>query len=151
GPCVRGTTRRFCRPTATSGSAHEKLSHMHEPIQLRTPARAWVVVFAGTSINLCLGMLYAWSVWKANLVATPEYPAGSPMAGLNAGWVHLTDAQATWAYALCGLTFALCMIPGGLLQDRFGPRAVASASGLLLCGGCLVAGLGRSYLALIAG
>ncbi len=31
--------------------------------------RAWVVTFAGTAVNLCLGILYAWSVWKANLIA----------------------------------------------------------------------------------
>lgn len=27
------------------------------------PGRAWAVIFAGTTINLCLGCLYAWSVW----------------------------------------------------------------------------------------
>ena len=41
----------------------------------RAPARAWVVTFAGTAVNLCLGILYAWSVWKANLVADPDQPA----------------------------------------------------------------------------
>jgi hypothetical protein len=34
----------------------------------KTPGKAWRVVFAGTTINLCLGVLYAWSVWKARLV-----------------------------------------------------------------------------------
>src|SRR3954451_21459518 len=63
------------------------------------PARAWVVTFAGTAVNLCLGILYAWSVWKAHLVATPGHPAGSPMTGPDEGWTYLTDAQATWAYA----------------------------------------------------
>jgi hypothetical protein len=45
------------------------------------PARAWVVTFAGTAVNLCLGILYAWSVWKANLIADAAHPAGSPMTG----------------------------------------------------------------------
>jgi OFA family oxalate/formate antiporter-like MFS transporter len=110
-----------------------------------------VVVFAGTTINLCLGILYAWSIWKANLVATAEHPAGSAMSGLNQGWLYLTDAQATWAYAICGLTFALFMIPGGLLQDRLGPRWGATLGGLFLGGGCLVAGWGQSYASLVAG
>ncbi len=35
----------------------------------RVPPRAWVVTFAGTAVNLCLGILYAWSVWKAALIA----------------------------------------------------------------------------------
>jgi OFA family oxalate/formate antiporter-like MFS transporter len=60
----------------------------------KVPVRAWVVTFAGTAVNLCLGILYAWSVWKKNLTATGDRPAGSPMTGLNEGWSYLTDAQA---------------------------------------------------------
>jgi len=33
------------------------------------------------------------------------------MTGINEGWVYLNDAQATWAYAICGFVFALFMIP----------------------------------------
>ncbi len=120
-------------------------------VEHRTPAGAWVVVFAGTAVNLCLGILYAWSIWKANLVGSAGHPPGTAMDGLNAGWEYLTDAQATWAYAICGITFAIFMIPGGLLQDKLGPRLGATLGGLFLGGGCIVAGLGRSYLALVAG
>jgi MFS transporter, OFA family, oxalate/formate antiporter len=116
-----------------------------------TPPRAWVVTFAGTAVNLCLGILYAWSVWKANLIATDKHPAGSPMDGLNAGWSYLTKAEATWAYATCGFIFALTMIPGGRLQDRFGPRIGAVMGGLFLAGGCVLAGLMKSYTGLILG
>lgn len=123
----------------------------HPPAATRSPRRAWVVVFAGTTINLCLGILYAWSIWKANLVGSAEHPPGSAMYGLNDGWVYLTDAQATWAYAICGLTFAVFMIPGGMLQDKLGPRLGATLGGLLLGGGCILAGLGRSYASLVAG
>src|SRR3990172_12234306 len=125
---------------------------MPDPVaEIRTPVRAWVVVFAGAAVNLCLGILYAWSIWKANLVGSAQHPAGTPMDGLNEGWVYLTDAQATWAYAICGITFAVFMIPGGLLQDKLGPRLGATLGGLFLGGGCILAGLGRSYLALVTG
>jgi OFA family oxalate/formate antiporter-like MFS transporter len=117
----------------------------------KVPIQAWVVTFAGTAVNLCLGILYAWSVWKANLIAGKDYAAGQPMTGLNAGWSYLTDAQATWAYALCGFIFALVMIPGGRIQDRYGPRVGAALGGLFLAGGCVVAGLMRSYLCLLLG
>lgn len=117
----------------------------------KVPAQAWVVTFAGTAVNLCLGILYAWSVWKANLVADKTHPAGTPMTGLNEGWHYLTDAQATSAYALCGLTFAISMIPGGRVQDRFGPRVGATLGGLCLAAGCVLAGLSQSYLGLILG
>lgn len=124
---------------------------LESAVAVRTPMRAWVVVFAGMCVNLCLGILYAWSIWKANLVGNAEHPAGTPMSGLNEGWVYLTDAQATWAYAICGLTFAVFMIPGGLLQDKLGPRLGATLGGLSLGAGCILAGLGRSYVTLIAG
>lgn len=122
---------------------------MHQPT--RVPRRAWVVTCAGTAVNLCLGILYAWSVWKANLLAGPDHPAGSPMTGLNAGWLYLTDSQATWAYALCGFIFSVFMIPGGRIQDRMGPKVGATLGGLFLAAGCIVAGLMKSYAGLIVG
>ncbi len=115
------------------------------------PARAWVVTFAGTAVNLCLGILYAWSVWKAALVPSDPSLYGTPMTGMNEGWTFLSDAQGTWAYAVCGLTFALFMIPGGRIQDRYGPRTGATLGGLSLAAGCILAGLLKSYLGLIVG
>jgi OFA family oxalate/formate antiporter-like MFS transporter len=117
----------------------------------RVPGRAWLVVAAGMAVNLCLGILYAWSVWKANLIGGNEHAAGSAMTGLNAGWEYLTDAQATWAYAVCGIIFALFMIPGGRIQDRFGPRVGATLGGLFLAAGCVLAGVIRSYAGLLLG
>ena len=43
----------------------------------QVPGKAWVVVFAGTAVNLCLGILYAWSVWTKALVKVKL--AGQPM------------------------------------------------------------------------
>ena len=37
----------------------------------KVPTRAWIVTIAGMAINLCLGILYAWSVWSAALVFSP--------------------------------------------------------------------------------
>ena len=115
------------------------------------PARAWVVTFAGTAVNLCLGILYAWSIWKRTLVGDATHPPGSPMSGINEGWTYLTNAEATWAYAICGFVFAVFMIPGGRLQDKRGPKLGATLGGLFLAGGCVVAGLMKSYLGLILG
>ena len=117
----------------------------------RVPGSAWLVVAAGVTVNLCLGVLYAWSVWKATLVATADRPAGTPMSGLNEGWVYLSQGEATWAYAVCGFTFALTMIPGGRLQDRYGPRAGAAVAAVALMLGCLVAGFAQSFAGLVVG
>lgn len=115
------------------------------------PGRAWGVTAAGTAVNLCLGILYAWSIWKAVLLAPAGVPAGTPMTGVNDGWAYLSKLNATTAYSVCGFVFALAMIPGGRLQDRYGPRAGATFAGLCLGAGCVVAGLMQSYLGLILG
>lgn len=117
----------------------------------KVPGRAWVVTAAGTAVNLCLGILYAWSVWKAALVPKDKALYGTAMTGLNEGWTFLDDAEGTWAYAICGFTFALCMIPGGRIQDRYGPRVGAMTGGLFLAAGCILAGLLKSYTGLVLG
>lgn len=118
---------------------------------MAVPARAWAVTAAGTAVNLCLGILYGWSVWKAALVPQDKALYGRPMTGLNDGWTYLDDAQGTWAYAVCGVVFALVMIPGGRLQDRYGAKIGATLGGLFLAAGCVVAGLMKSYLGLVLG
>ncbi len=117
----------------------------------RVPARAWVVTFAGTAVNLCLGILYAWNVWKNKLIASAAHPAGSAMTGLDEGWLYLTRAEGTWAFSICGFVFALCMIPGGRLQDKFGPKIGTTAGGLFLAAGCILSGLMKSYVGLLLG
>lgn len=117
----------------------------------KVPRRAWSVVFAGTSITLCVGMLYAWSIWKKVLVNKAKADAGELLTGLNAGWPYLNDAQGTVAFFLCGLIFALFMIPGGRVQDRFGPKVGATIGGMSLALGCIIAGASKSYAGLIVG
>ena len=35
----------------------------------KEPTQAWITTFAGTAINLCLGILYAWSMWSKELIS----------------------------------------------------------------------------------
>jgi nitrate/nitrite transporter NarK len=93
--------------------------------------RGVVVAAAGTGINLALGILYAWSVLKG---------------GIPASW-HWTDADKALPYSVACLVFALAMIPAGALQDRLGPRGVATLGGLLTGIGCIVASQSGSSLA----
>ncbi|MDL1958742.1 MAG: OFA family MFS transporter [Deltaproteobacteria bacterium] len=116
----------------------------------KEPTQAWVTTFAGTAINLCLGILYAWSIWKSSLVNVDK--AGQVIQeGMNAGWTYLTNAQAATPFSLCIIIFALLMIPGGRIQDRFGPKMGATVGGLFLAAGCILAGLMKSYAGLILG
>ena len=113
------------------------------------PMKGWITTFAGTTINLCLGILYAWSIWKKALVNVDR--AGEVMTGLNAGWTYLTNAQAATPFAICVILFAVMMIPGGRIQDKFGPKVGATAGGLFLAAGCILAGLMKSQMGLILG
>jgi len=113
------------------------------------PAQAWITVFAGMAINLCLGILYAWSIWKSALVNVDK--AGQVMEGVNAGWVYLNNAQVSTPYSLCIIIFALLMIPGGRIQDKISPKFGATLGGLTLAAGCILAGVMKSYTGLIIG
>jgi len=92
--------------------------------------RGWVVALAGMGLNLALGILYAWSVFSKQLVETVE------KGGF--GW---TKTQATLPYTVAIACFALMMVPAGRLQDKIGPRLVASAGGALTGLGLLLASL----------
>ncbi len=109
----------------------------------KEPARAWQVVFAGTVINLCLGCLYAWSVWVKYLTDEKLMTAQ--------GWVPLTAEQASNPASLCILIFALLMIPGGRIQDKYGPKVAASIGGLAIGLGLLIAGFMKSYTGILLG
>jgi len=113
------------------------------------PGQAWVTVFAGMAINLCLGILYAWSIWKSALVNVDK--AGETMTGINAGWAYLNNAQAATPFSLCVIIFALLMIPGGRIQDKMGPKFGATLGGLTLAAGCILAGVMKSYTGIVLG
>jgi OFA family oxalate/formate antiporter-like MFS transporter len=76
----------------------------------KVPAQAWITTFSGTAINLCLGILYAWSLWKAALVNVEKAGQPFPADSLNAGWTYLTNAEAATPYTLCVIIFNLKLI-----------------------------------------
>jgi len=108
------------------------------------PGRGWMCILAGTTINLCLGCLYAWSVWLKYLTDDVYMKAH--------GWAGaLTAEQASNPKSLCILIFALLMIPGGKIQDKYGP-AVAGTIGAVFMGlGMIIAGTMHSYAGILWG
>lgn len=97
--------------------------------------RGWVVTLAGTGINLALGVLYTWSVISKGVPA--EW-----------GW---SEAAKSLPYAVACLTFSLVMVPAGRMQDRIGPRVVATIGGLLVGAGMILASFTTSALGYIVG
>ena len=99
------------------------------------PNRGWPVTFVGMGINLALGVLFAWSVVSK---AIPD----------DWGW---SEAGRALPYSVACLVFALTMVPAGRLQDRIGPRIVATVGGVLLGAGMILAGLTPSLSVYIVG
>lgn len=88
--------------------------------------KRWGIAIAAIVMQLCLGTVYAWSVFKKPL--------------MNAhGWGE-TETQVTFMILMgvIGLSAAF----GGTLVDKKGPRFVASLGGILFGIGTIIAGVG---------
>ena len=90
---------------------------------------------AAMGINLALGVLYTWSVISKAIPA-------------DWGW---TEAQKSLPYSIAIITFALVMVPAGRLQDRIGPRMVATMGGLFVGAGFILASRSTTVTGFILG
>jgi OFA family oxalate/formate antiporter-like MFS transporter len=93
------------------------------------------VTAAAVGINLALGILYTWSVISKDIPAE---------------W-NWQETDKSWPYAVACLVFSLMMVPAGRLQDRIGPRIVATIGGLLVGAGMILASYTTSFLGYIVG
>jgi len=97
--------------------------------------RPWVTLAAALGMNLLLGLNYSWSVIKKALVTD---------------W-HWTHVDASLPYPMYTALFALSSVVGGKMQDKYGPRLVASIGGILLGGGVITCSIAAGPLAMMAG
>ena len=88
----------------------------------RVPNR-WLFVAAALVMQLCLGNLYTWSIFRTPLMK-------------SYGW---TIAQATVPFQLSIVFFAVGMVFAGRWQDKAGPRIVGIFGGILLGIGFILA------------
>lgn len=94
-----------------------------------------LVVVGALLIQLCLGAIYAWSVFTPYLI-DPAGPFG------------FTSTQTQIIFSVSLATFAVVMMLAGRWQARSGPRVVAMTGGALLGAGYILAGLfGQSFWA----
>jgi len=111
---------------------------MNTPTPLSSSAianRGWQVTLAGLGINLALGVLYSWSIVSKSIPA-------------DWGW---TEAGKSWPYSVACLVFSLVMVPAGRMQDRIGPRTVATIGGVLVGLGMIIASYTTSAFGYIIG
>src|SRR5438034_3045108 len=93
----------------------------------------WVIAVAGIVMQVALGAVYAWSVFRIPL--TQSY-----------GW---TVSQVTLAFELAILLLGFAAFAGGLWMKRSGPRRVAALGGLCYGLGLVLAGQVGGHLGLL--
>lgn len=102
-------------------------------------SRRWLVLIASCLINLCIGSIYAWSVFAS--------PLAEKLSALSGG--ELTSASLSIVYTVANSVGPVTMISGGYINDKLGPRWVVFAGGLLFGGGMLASGFATSIPMLV--
>jgi OFA family oxalate/formate antiporter-like MFS transporter len=89
----------------------------------------WGIAAAAVLMQICLGAVYGWSVFKKPLISTEHWSE--------------TSVQLTFTLAI--FVLGIGTIVGGLWQDKVGPRKVASVAGIIYGIGYIVAGYAASH------
>ena len=87
------------------------------------PPNRWTIAIAAVIMQVCLGSVYAWSVFTKPLMALEPWT--------------LTQVSATFTMAIACL--GIGTVIGGVWQDRVGPRIVSTAAGACYGTGFLIA------------
>lgn len=101
-------------------------------------SRRWIILTASCLINLCIGSLYAWSVF-----ATPLADKLNGLAG-NTGNAVLTAANLAVVFTVANSIGPVTMISGGWINDKLGPRWVVFSGGILFGLGMIACGSART-------
>lgn len=108
----------------------------------RSMNRGVLVTSAGTGINLALGILYTWSIFKVSIMQSITSGTGG---------FHWDISALNDPYCVCCLVFAFAMILAGRCQDRIGPRKTALMGGVLVGAGFLLISQSTAYLVWVLG
>ena len=101
--------------------------------------KRWHLLVVGCVINLFAGSLYAWSVFGAALA--DRLTAIGPD--------KVASADLALAFGLANAVGPITMISGGAVNDRFGPKFVIAAGGLLMGAGLYFCGTAATPLEII--
>ncbi len=94
-----------------------------------TSFNRWLIPLAAIAVHICIGSVYAWSVFNKPIKALfPRDPV----------WFSPPYTTQTSAIVLLGLSAAFA----GPWVERRGPRVAATLSALLFCSGLILGGIG---------
>lgn len=103
--------------------------------------RRWFILALAAFVNLFAGSIYAWSVFAAPLAEHLSQVAGTT----------LTAGDMAVAFSLANAVGPLPLLIGGWITDRFGPRSVMMAGGILSGLGYWMTGSAQSFTAVLIG
>ncbi|MFM2481295.1 OFA family MFS transporter [Celerinatantimonas sp. YJH-8] len=92
--------------------------------------KRWLILLASCFINLCIGSMYAWSVFSTPMAAYLQQLTGQP----------ITAADLAIVFVVCNSIGPITMITGGKINDTFGPKLVIFVGGVMFGGGMLLCG-----------
>ena len=102
--------------------------------------KSWWVLIASSLINLCIGSMYAWSVFAAPLAAKLSALLGTT----------LTAADLAIVFTVTNSIGPITMISGGYITDKLGgPRAVILIGGSMFGVGMLLTGFATTLTQVI--
>ncbi|MDY0236104.1 MAG: OFA family MFS transporter [Gudongella sp.] len=87
--------------------------------------KRYKILWAATSINFISGLIYMWSVISKSLIED----------------LGFTSKQASLPYTTFTISFVIAMIIFGKMQDKKGPRLVATIGSILMGSGLILSGL----------
>lgn len=100
--------------------------------------KRWFVVIASCLINLCLGSMYAWSVFSPPMAA--HLNALNGLTGAEA----LSGATLAVVFGMANIVGPIMTLVGGYLHDRFGPKKMIFIGGLIFGGAMILSGFATS-------
>ncbi len=107
--------------------------------------RRWLVLSASCLINLCIGALYAWSVFVSPMAAHIS------KAQEAKGMAPVTASDLAIVFSIANMVGPVTMIFGGKLVRTIGPRFVIMIGGVWFGLGMLISGFASSVPVLIFG
>jgi len=101
--------------------------------------KRWFILVACCLINLCLGSIYAWSVFASGMA---DYLT-------NLTGTTITNADLAIVYTIANAVGPITMISGGWFNDHFGPKIVILIGGAMFAAGMIISGFATSIPFLI--
>jgi MFS family permease len=96
--------------------------------------RRWLIFIASCLVNLCIGSLYAWSVFAKPMA---DYISGIKGLVITAGSLAI-------CFTIANSVGPITMISGGSINDKMGPKKIIFTGGLLFGGGMFLSGFAQS-------